>query len=357
MKIKIRNSAIILCLVILATALASDTSATRQIPAELRRFLLKQIRLSQKQLTVIQADECIVNALPTEKREEIAIFGIVHIEVSPEYFLERFRNITKFESGTGVLQSGTFSTPPVLSDISALKWEGDDLKNLKECKPNDCIVRLPGGSLSQLQKQIDWNSNKAIDQANNLIRRLSVEYVMSYQSRGDNALTEYINDGQRISVREGLHQLLLNSNYLHSYVPELVSYLRNFPNEKNPYAENFFYWQKADFGLQPVIRFNHVVIFQVKNSSHISYVIASKILYANHYFRDGLELRSLIPDAPNDHSKGFYFLVLNRSHVDGMTGLRGLLIRGPIVKKTVAKLKVLLTKVKKETERDYNKKP
>ncbi|HSE39247.1 MAG TPA: hypothetical protein VLH08_00655 [Acidobacteriota bacterium] len=330
-------------------------TVTKNLPDELNSFLLNQIRLNKKQLAGIQSGQTIVKALPTEKREEIAIFGIVHMDVSPEHFLNRFREIIEFESGNGILQNGVFSTPPQLSDVSNLTWENDDLEKIRECKPSNCTARLPGGSVSQFHTEVDWSSDKAIQQANDLMRRLIVEYITKYQNVGDNALTEYYKDGSILSVKTGSQQLLMNSPYLHHYVPELASYLRNYPNEKNPNAEDIFYWQKAEFGLQPVIRLNHVVILELKNSSHTNYVIASKMLFANHYFRDGLEIRSLIPDLENHMSKSFYFLILNRSHVDGMTGFKGRLIRGTVVDKSAEKLKAWLMKAKVRMESDYQK--
>jgi hypothetical protein len=331
------------------------TTLTRTIPDELNSFLLKQIGLSKKEINSIPEGGTIVKALRTERREEIAIFGIVHMNVPPEYFLKRFRNILEFESGNGILTNGVFSNPPQLSDVLNLTWENDDLEKIRKCLPKDCTARIPGGSVTLFHDEVDWSSDKAIHQANDLMRRLIVEYVTNYQQIGDNALTEYYKDGDILSVKEGSRELLQNSPYLHHYFPELASYLRNYPEEKSSNAEDIFYWQKAEFGLQPVIRLNHVVILHLENSSHTNYVIASKMLFANHYFRDGLEIRSLIPDLEDDSSKSFYFLVLNRSHVDGMTGFKGLFIRGPVVDKSVEKLKAWLVKAKTQMENEYRK--
>ena len=342
-------------MLMLSIAPVFSTAETKSIPGELRSFLVKQIQLNESEVAAIQSGQNIIKTLPTAKPEEIAIFGIVYMNVSPQYYLAQFRNIVKFESGTGVLQNGVFSKPPQLSDVSNLRWENDDLQKIRNCKPDDCTARLPGGNVTQFHKEVNWSSDKAIEQANDLIRRLTVEYVRKYQSVGDDALTAYLKDGQLLSVKEGSRQLLQNSPYLHHFFPELTSYLRNFPNEKNPDAEDLFYWQKAEFGLQPVIRFSHVVILSLKNSSHANYVIASKMLFANHYFRDGLELRSAVPDPEKGASKGFYLLVLNRSHVDGMTGLKGLLLRKQVVNKSKEALQKWLMNSKAQMEKDFNR--
>ena len=344
-----------LCVLLLFIVPAFSTAATKSFPGELRSFLVKQIQLNEKELAAIQSGQSIVKTLPTARPEEIAIFGTVYMDVSPEYYLARFRDIVKFESGPGVLQNGAFSTPPRLSDVSNLRWENDDLEKIRDCKPDDCTARLPGGNVTQFHKEVNWSSVNAIEQSNDLMRRLTVEYIRKYQSVGDDALTAYWKDGRLLSVKEGTRQLLQNTPYLHHYFPELASYLCNFPREKNPDAEDLFYWQKAEFGLQPVIRFSHVVILRLTNSSQTNYVIASKMLFANHYFRDGLELRSLVSDPQNGTSKGFYFLVLNRSHVDGMTGLKGVLIRNQVVNKSKEALEKWLMKAKTQMEKDFNR--
>ena len=57
-----------------------------------------------------------------------------------------------------------------------------------------------------------------------------------------------------------------------------------------------------------------------------SAVIASKMLYASHYFWTALETRALIPDT--SRGSGFWFITVNRSRSDGLSGFVGRLIRG-----------------------------
>ena len=131
--------------------LVPSSSFPVEMPADLRGFLSNQINISTKQIARLQNGETVVKSLPTEGKEELAIFGIVGIEVPSEYFLTKFRNIQRFESSTGVMQAGLFSRPPQISDISNLKWESDDLEQIKNCDPEKCTVRLPGGSVLQFQ--------------------------------------------------------------------------------------------------------------------------------------------------------------------------------------------------------------
>ena len=57
-------------------------------------------------------------------------------------------------------------------------------------------------------------------------------------------------------------------------------------------------------------------------------VVASKMLYASHYFWTALELRVLLPDPAR--GPGFWFVTVNRSRSDGLSGLTGRLIRGRV---------------------------
>ena len=52
------------------------------------------------------------------------------------------------------------------------------------------------------------------------------------------------------------------------------------------------------------------------------------MLYATHYFLTGVELRVLLPDA--SRGPGFWFMTVNRSRSDGLSGFRGRILRGRV---------------------------
>jgi hypothetical protein len=73
-----------------------------------------------------------------------------------------------------------------------------------------------------------------------------------------------------------------------------------------------------------VIRISHVAIRETAEDA----IIASKLIYASHYFWTGIELRALVPDPPRGN--GFWFVTVNRSRSDGLSGFTGRLIRGRV---------------------------
>jgi hypothetical protein len=116
--------------------------------------------------------------------------------------------------------------------------------------------------------------------------------------------------------------------------PALTAYLRGYPQAALPGAEDLFYWNMGDFGMKPTTRLNHVVIYPVPAATAaatgVRYVIATRQIYANHYFSATLELRTLVEDDVGS-TPGFFLLYATRSHVPGLSGLRGALLR-PIVR-------------------------
>ena len=129
--------------------------------------------------------------------------------------------------------------------------------------------------------------------------------------------------------------------------PELRTYLLQYPKATLSNSSDFLYWQEAQFGLKPTIRISHLVIHENTNET----VVASKMLYATHYFWTALEVRVLAPDPAR--GSGFWFITVNRSRSDGLSGFIGRILRGRVRSEvqqgTVAALK--LTKANMEGQR------
>ena len=57
-------------------------------------------------------------------------------------------------------------------------------------------------------------------------------------------------------------------------------------------------------------------------------IVASKMIYATHYFWTALELRVLLPDP--SRGPGFWFVTESHSRSDGLSGFTGRIIRGKV---------------------------
>ena len=107
-------------------------------------------------------------------------------------------------------------------------------------------------------------------------------------------------------------------------MPDVRRHLLNYPQTTLPDSTSFLYWQIARFGLKPTFRISHVTIRERPTDT----VVASRMLHASHYFWTAIELRTLLPDP--SRGPGFWFVTVNRSRSDGLSGFTGMFVRGRV---------------------------
>ncbi len=312
-------------------------------------ILQKYLAFSDKELRQVEQGRPIVKSLDTKVAREIAIFGIVWIEADPGAFVDRVRDIEQFERGAGVLQIRKIGDPPAPADFDAMTLSDEDLKALPKCKLGDCFVKVDEEALKRYQTEIDWKARDAHAQANQLARRLLFETLQAYQRGGNHSLGLLRDNKRPTFIGDEFVGMLANSPYLPEYLPDLNRYLLEYPQAKPDGAEEFFYWSKVNFGLHDTVKLNHVVIVH-NPSAPTDVAIASKMLYASHYFHTALDLRYLARDTGRPEARGFYLMTLLRSRSDGMTGVLGGTIRRRAVKGSSEGLAKHLAAIKRELE-------
>jgi hypothetical protein len=125
---------------------------------------------------------------------------------------------------------------------------------------------------------------------------------------------------------------------------DLRRYLLEFPAVTLPSATSFLYWQETEFGLKPILRISHMTIRQGDSET----VVASKMIYATHYFWTALDLRTLVPDPARGN--GFWLVTTSRSRTDGLSGLTGLFIRHRVRSEVVEGTLNVLSSTKEKLE-------
>lgn len=314
--------------------------------------LLRQERFSAADLRTLDAGEAVVKTLDTPVRRELAHFGVVHIDAPPDRFVDRFRDIERFERGPGIPQIGRFGIPPRRADLAALTLPAEDITALATCRPGDCDVKLPTAAMTRFRNQVNWSSPNAALEAHDVARALILELVHAYQASGNAALGQYDDGGESLLVAEEFRALLTSGNLLPLLVPGLMAYLEEYPRSQPSGAEDFFYWSTVNFGLKPTLRVNHVIIYPLAaRPSGVSHVIAIKQLYASHYFQTTLELRFLVDDERRANRPGFYLLSITRSRIDGTSGFKGLLLRSVISRRSRTAVRSYLEHLKRQVER------
>ena len=338
---------------VIAIVLVAVVASTDQPAAFVDDLLRRKMRFSAADLRSLDAGAAVVKSLETPVRRELAYFGAVYIEAPPERFIERFRDIERFERGPGVPQIGRFSVVPRRQDLASLTLPPEDVEALRICRPGDCDMKLSAATMSRFRNQVNWSSPNAARDANEVAREMIIELVRAYQANGNDAFGHYDDGGDPLPVAEEFRALLPNGDLLPAPVPALIAYLEDYPRGRPAGAEDFFYWSVVDFGLKPTIRISHVTIHPLAGSpsSNVPYAIAIKQLYASHYLHSTLELRSLVHDDRHPGRPGFYLVSIIRSRNDGMTGFSGTLLRPIINRRARNAVRHYLEHVKRQVER------
>jgi hypothetical protein len=315
-------------------------------------LLSERLKFSPADLRALDAGAAVIKTLETPVREELAHVGAVYFDAPSGTFVERFRDIVRFERGPGIPQIGSFSNPPRLEDLASLTLPKADLATLGRCHPGDCDMKLSAAAMHRFREEVDWSSALAAHQADEVAREMIFDLVRAYQVEGNAALGHYDDGKESMPVAEQFRAILESSDPLPVPVPELLLYLQDYPHGLLPGAEDFFYWTVVDFGLKETIRVNHVVIYPLGGSpapSGVEYAIAIKQLYASHYFHTTLELRFLVDDDRRD-TGGTSLISITRARNDGMTGFKGLFLRPIIRTRSRDAVRSYLDQVKRQVE-------
>ena len=306
------------------TATVSGQPDSAALPTKLESYVTKVVKLTADQRKQMFAGQPVTKLLDADPTREVSVFGIVWVKAPIARYVAAIRNIEQFEKGENFRVTKKVSSPPRLEDFAQLTLPADDLRDLQSCRVGSCELKLSEASLKRVRQEIDWSKPTAADDADRLARRLMLEYVQGYLEGGNARLATYRDSDRPTFVGAEFASMIDRMPSLTEYLPDLKNYLLNYPKASLPKAESFIYWQETQFGLKPTIRVNHLTIAEMP----AQVAVASKMLYASHYFWTAIELRVLVPDP--SRGDGFWFASVNRSRSDGLSGFVGKLIRGKV---------------------------
>lgn len=332
-----------LCLVVLA--LSGASSAQTQLASSLPEYLQRH-GFSHNELDDIEQGRAVVKLLDSEHDTETQILGVVKIHGRADEFVSRFRDIENFEKGAGVLEIGLFSNPANVADVADLTFDAEDIDDIEKCRPGDCEIKLSDTTIEAFQ-DFEWSTDHSVAAAETLARQMIVDFINAYRKGGNEALSALHDKKQPVLVKQQFEDMIANPDLI-AYFPRLHQFLKDYPAVTIDGAEQLFYWSKVDFGLKPVIRLNHVLIYEPEINDAVRYAVASKMLYTTHYFNTGLELKFLI-DA-RETPDAYYLVSFNQSRSDGLTGFTGALIGGRIRGKAREGSQIYLEAVKRSME-------
>ena len=335
---------------IAAAVVAASALAPAQEPAgvPIDAFLRDGFRFTPAQVSAVQRGEAVAVDLPASVAREIAVGGAVRIDAPAERLVALVRDIERLESGKGFLGTKKLSAPPVLEDFAGLTLPAEDVAALKKCRPGRCEVKLGQGAFDRLET-VDWSAQDAVARVNAMARQMALEYVQAYRDGGNAELAIYRDTERPQFIANEFAAMVPRTHQLPDPQPALGEYLLEYPKVSRPAGvDEFLYWSLAEFGLKPVVRLNHVVIYPA-GTGRTRYAIATKQLYASHYFHTALELRALVDDgAPTGGAH--YLVALNVARSDGLTGLFGGMVKAKATKGSREGLRNALAAIKRRCE-------
>jgi hypothetical protein len=317
---------------VLAASLALAGSAAAQVPPpELARFLSDNVGLNESQIAAVEQGEAVAQALDTKNKRDIAIFGMVAVELSRESYLETLLDFQHSFRRPSQTQFGLFGTPAADRDVATLTIDRKDLADARTCEPGNCAFKLPAEAMQRLRQAIDWSAADPGAQADELMRRRLVEYVNDYRLRGDSAMVVY-DDRRPVRASDAFEALLSQSPYVYRADSILYRYLARYPREPLDAAHEAWYWSVDSLaGLRPILMVNHVVIYSPPGAPFS--LAAEKQIYANHYFEAALDLLAIVDRVGADGRAGIYLLRLTRYRFDNMPSIPLANVRGKAVKR------------------------
>jgi hypothetical protein len=314
------------------------------LPAVLASFLTDEAHGSASDRDLLLAGEPLVKLLDADPAREVAVLGAVWVNAPSTLYVQQVKRIEELERGRAFPITRRISDPPVPDDFAAMEISDKDFDDLKGCKIGDCLVKLDADAMRTLRAEVDWSRPTAKAEATAVFRRLALQYVNAYREGGNARLAVYRDKDRPAFVASEFRSMIDRLPRLAGEWPDLRQYLLEYPEATLPDSSNFLYWQEVQFGLRPTIRINHLVIRERPDET----VVASKMLYASHYFWTSLELRVLLADPAR--RPGFWLVTVTRSRSDALGGFTGRAIRSRVRAEVQNGTRAALTSVKRKLE-------
>ena len=331
------------CVITAAVPLAVPRALGRQAAADDGAALLRGLGFSAADITRIDRGESVGRSLPADP-SDVALAVAITMRATPEFYLERFRDIAAFKKTAEVLQIGRIGATPTPADFAALTLDSDDVDDLAACRLDRCGVKLDRAGIEQLAgRRLDATAASAA------MRAYLASYAADYLRSGDRALREYRDAKPARQVAADLQGLLRQAAPLQQRWPSLFAALGRFEGGTPPGLDGFLYWSKEKVGPRAVVSLTHVLISPPAGGSAVA---ATKQIYASHYSSASIGLTSLLTRASGAEPR-LLVVYTNRTRVDVFGGLLGGLKR-PIVRgRARDAAERMLQRLRERTERDF----
>jgi len=283
-------------------------------------FFGPSVVVSLEERAALERGAPLVLVLNTEGHE-LAVFSGIEVDnrVTSDRVIAWMHDVAEFRKSSFVLAVRRFSNPPRIEDLDTLTLDDGDFKDLEECRPGNCGLKLSAAEMRALQRVIrdagqDWKAPVLA-----AFRRMVLQRVVAYSAKGHAALDLYHDRHNPRSPAVAFDNLLQHTTFLPDRAPAIAETLKRNPAAQADLDE-FIYWSKERLGGKAVINATHVRIFRPAGIKGVEVLITGTQIFATHYLDACLGVTALVRDR---HSGRGYFVYFNRSDVDLLGGFWG----------------------------------
>ena len=328
-----------------------DGLSAQDRPHRIDQFLTSAVHFDPRQLGALSRGDVIAKVLPTSLDRDVTVFAATHVNGSSAEFVAGRRDLSKALQSPTRTAGAVFGTPATESDVAQIVLTGDDIAELRKCKPNDCNFKLPAADMERLQMTIDWSAPDVAARVADYVRERMIEYVTDYRQHGDSAMVVYGDNGN-VSASDALLAMLNDSAFAPSGAATLLRHLIDYPRDSLPGATDVLFWSVDNLPhVRPILRITHETIFAPPELPGAT-IIAAKQIYADHYFEAALELLATVDDsaAADVRPTGFTLIAIRRYRFDHLPSAGLFNLRGRVIEGLRDALRADLARFKREAE-------
>jgi len=153
-----------------------------------------------------------------------------------------------------------------------------------------------------------------------------------------------------LNVQKTFETLLSRIQGLREELPAVRAHLLNYPKSSLPNSEDYFYWEKVDFGLKTTLRVNHILIHATDSNVARRHIVVNKQLWASHYFQSAVDVWWGVEDRSGPSKKGFHLVTVKISRQNALLGVKGRMIRAVAVPRAKNGIILALETLKQKLE-------
>jgi hypothetical protein len=275
-------------------------------------------RFESGDLAAVERGEVVARLLPTADPRDVAVLGLVRLDGTREGYLRHLRDLRRWLRTPTREHLGLFSLPASLADVSALEVDAKAVSELRQCRPGKCTTKLSATEMLRLQDEVDWSRADVLTRVTTLARQRLVRLVDEYRERGNVVLPVFADREPPVRAADVADAVQARSTFLQQVAPQVANHLRSYPRDRLAGATDTLYWAESVVSrLRPILSLTHTVIYTPPEPSGWT-LVASKQLYANHYFEGALELFDIVDRSVPGDAPGIYLAVERRYRFDNL---------------------------------------